>query len=64
MNWSNWTTYANSVITWVLGLIPQLVGAIMDNPLLGVPVILLIVGLVFRLVLNFVGSFGSNKSES
>ena len=64
MTWANWTTYANAVVSWVLGLFPQLLSVIMENPVLGVPVILVIVSLVFRLVLQFAGAFGSNKKES
>lgn len=64
INWSNWTTYANDVLTWFIGLFPVVFDAMMANPLVGVPVILVIVGMVLNLVLKFVGALGSNRSNS
>ena len=63
MNWTNWTTYANSVLTWFLGLFPTILGSLMDNPVIGVPIILVIIAMVVNLVLRFVGGLGGNKSE-
>jgi len=65
LTWANWTSYTDSVVAWLLNLFPVLLSAIMGNPLLGVPAILVIVGLVFNLVLKFIGSLSNNgKSEN
>ena len=68
MTWSNWTTYASQVLSWVVGLFGTLFEIMMSNPLVGVPVILGIVALVFRLVVIFIGSIsaggGAGKKES
>ena len=66
MNWSNWPTYANQVLSWFLGLFPQVLDLFMSTPVIGIPIILGIVVLILRLVLMFAGAFmpgNSSKSE-
>lgn len=64
MTWQNWPTYATQVLQWVMGLFPQIFEMMMENPIIGVPVLLGIVVIVFRLVSVFIGSIGANKGGS
>ena len=63
MDWTNWITYANQVMTWFIGLFPQVLGAIMSNPALGVPIVLAFVAYGVRLAVQFVGGMGGNKNK-
>lgn len=64
MTWANWTTYAKDVFDFFLSLFPAIFNLIMPTPLLGVPVILLIVTLILGTVVKFIGAIKSSNDES
>ena len=63
MNWSNWTTYMNSVVDFFFSLFPRIWDLIFSSPLLGVPVLLMIISMVFGVVVKFIGALRSDKKE-
>lgn len=64
MDWSNWVTHSNEVLDFFLSLVPRILDLAMSTPIIGVPIILMIIGLILGLVIRFVGALGSkNKSE-
>lgn len=63
MDWSNWATYVGQVADFFFGLFPTVFNLIVASPITGVPVLILVIGLVLKLVLNFVGSLGTKRKE-
>lgn len=63
MTWDNWTSIAGSVLDFFIGLVPRILDLAMSNPIMGVPIIVSIIGLILGLILRFIGSIGNKKSD-
>lgn len=63
MDWSNWVSHATQVLEFFITIASTLFNFIMASPITGVPVIVLIIGLVMTQVIKFIGAFGAKGSK-
>lgn len=64
MTWENWLVLTTPVLDWFLSLFPSVMDTIMSHPVSGIPVVIMIVGLVVTLSVRFLGALGHYRGSS